>query len=256
MTIWEGNMKRAVKVFDDGRDRILSISLAEVGQPFRKIVRRSNAKPTGKYPSWKTGTTHQWESIPERNAFRFLDAWPKARAFSAQSVEIKYVLRGEVHHHYPDILVELYGSSEMWEVKTRKFSMEHSIVERSVFLSMELPKHGYQYKVVVAEDIAQEPRFSTISRLLDLGRQNVPLVERERFRRLIDQGAVMTWGELTNGKFGAKARGYVARLILEGELDIDWESGLRHEARIRQPGSGDVLSRQLPGIPNGTGSQS
>ncbi len=48
----------------------------------RRIVMRSRARATGKYPSWKAGRMVQWESINELNAFRILDAMPEVSTFT------------------------------------------------------------------------------------------------------------------------------------------------------------------------------
>ena len=48
----------------------------------RKVVKRSNARNTGKYPSWKMKRMMQWESVHEGNAMRILDATPHVTSFT------------------------------------------------------------------------------------------------------------------------------------------------------------------------------
>ena len=48
----------------------------------RKVVKRSNARNSGKYPSWKMQRMMQWESVHEGNAMRILDAHPNVISFN------------------------------------------------------------------------------------------------------------------------------------------------------------------------------
>ena len=57
----------------------------------RKVVKRSNARNSGKYPSWKMQRMMQWESVHEGNAMRILDATPNITAFNEQPCEIIYI---------------------------------------------------------------------------------------------------------------------------------------------------------------------
>lgn len=61
----------------------------------RKVVSRSRARPTGKYPSWKMRRMVQWESENELNAFRLLDCDPDVTRFHEQPCEVMYVLGGQ-----------------------------------------------------------------------------------------------------------------------------------------------------------------
>src|ERR1017187_8729138 len=97
---------------------IVSIDLTEPGQVrSRKVVSRSNARVTGKYPSWKMGRMIHWESNNELNAFRLLDCKFDIRSFSEQPCKIVYVMEGVERVHYPDILVATKEGKELWEVK-------------------------------------------------------------------------------------------------------------------------------------------
>lgn len=66
-------------VVDRMNNPILEIAFPPEGTVrARRIVSRSRARPTGKYPSWKMGRMIQWESTNELNAYRLLDANPAA----------------------------------------------------------------------------------------------------------------------------------------------------------------------------------
>ncbi len=212
-------------------DQVLEVLIAPHGKPFRRIVRRSNQKPTGKYPSIKTGLMVQWESIPERNAFRVLDACPDVLWFSSQSVRIKYRMNGELREHYPDILVERSGRREFYEVKTQKFAITPDILERTILLTRELPKLGYLYKVLIAEKIAAEPRFSTITQLIEFGRTPVSLMERQEILAHFNERTALSWGAIIDGDSKVNVES-ASRLILDGYLCLDWSLPLNRNTII------------------------
>ena len=187
---------------------------------WRKIVRRSGSRPTGKYPSWKMQRMVQWESHNELNALRLLDADPSVTAFHEQPLRIAYTLRGEKHFHIPDILVICARGKFIWEVKTKSHAAQADVADRTSLLSALLPNYGYSYQVVLAEDLACKPRLAVIRQVLNLGRYEVPPTAREHIRStLANSAALVTWGSVMDGVFGPKGKHHVCRLMLEGVLD-------------------------------------
>ena len=160
---------------------VQSVSFASPHQVrSRKVVTRSRARSTGKYPSWKMGRMLQWESTNELNAFRLLDCDAQVRAFSEQPCEIKFVHDGTLRSHFPDLLVELEGKRELWEVKTEAEATRAEISERTALLTKGLAAWGYTYRVVFARDLLREPRLSNALLLLHHGsRCAVTISERE-----------------------------------------------------------------------------
>ena len=100
----------------------------------------------------------QWESPHEGNAMRILDASPTVISFNEQPCEISYTLNGVERRHYPDFLVIEKHHREFWEVKTERDASEPEIVERTAFLTQNLPDYGYGYRMVFAEILASQPR--------------------------------------------------------------------------------------------------
>lgn len=190
----------------------------------RRVVSRSRARSTGKYPSWKMGRMVQWESINELNAFRLLDADPAAINFHEQPLAIQFVLNGEQHVHYPDILVQYRTTRELWEVKPAVHADKLECVERTRLLERLLPPLGFTYRLVLAEELAREPRMNTVSTILRLGRQQIHLIDRERIRQLLS-ATRLTWGDI-KGALGANGCHRICRLILEGAIHIDFDARL------------------------------
>lgn len=205
---------------------------AEPGTRARRVVSRSRARSTGKYPSWKMGRMLQWESHNELNAFRLLDANPAVRAFQEQPLTIHFRLNDEVHRHYPDILVDLGSARELWEVKSATEAARPENAARTKLLSDALPNHGFTYRMVLAEDLRREPRLSNVLTLLKYGRQPIGILEREQLRLLLDKTGGLCWGAATSGDLGPRGRFVLARLVLEGVLTCDIEQQLSPSSRF------------------------
>ena len=197
----------------------------------RKVVKRSNARNSGKYPSWKTGRMMQWESPHEGNAMRILDATPTVTSFSEQPCEIIFTLNGEQRRHYPDFMVVERNYREFWEVKTEADANSLEVSERTAHLTQVLPEYGYGYRIVSAEVLAKQPRLDNVKRLNKLGRQPVSLLEIERIRRLFTQQPAISWGIFE--QHSADAIRNISRLILEGMLSIDLNQVITSATNIR-----------------------
>lgn len=192
----------------------------------RRVVTRSRARATGKYPSWKVGRMVQWESPNELNAFRLLDANPHVRAFREQPMWITYRLGGQLFLHIPDALVETEVGREVWEVKPTDKALEPQCSERSRLLTQALPALGYTYRVVLAEELRRQPRLSNILQFLKYGRREMTPVERECLRRVIDSTDLISWGAGTSSVLGTHGRALIARAFLEGALTTEIDQPL------------------------------
>ena len=226
----ECNYRRVVNRMNDS---VLEIFFPDDGKVrSRKIVTRSRARPTGKYPSWKMGRMMQWESINELNAYRLLDADPAAIAYHEQPLTIRYRLNGEEHTHYPDTLVQWGASRELWEIKPSAQAMRPEYIERTRLLEAALPKLGFEYRMVLAEDLAKEPRLSNVLTILKFGRVPIHELVREKIRRAIDATGGITWGSVQDGVFSEQGRGHVCRLVLEGWLRINLEEPISRSTTL------------------------
>ena len=210
------------------RNGIISVEFDEDNKRVRKVVSRSNARVTGKWPSWKLELMAYYDSINERNAFKLLDVWPAVRSYLEQPCTIRYWIDGEAHRHVPDIMVDFGTHKELWEVKTEADAKQPDVVCRTALMTECLPAFGYRYRLVIAEHLRQEPRLSNIDYMLRHGREPVPLVEREMIRQIFGQTGSVCWGFFQPGEDGAVYRRHVCRMVLEGVLSIDinlpWDS--------------------------------
>ena len=201
---------------------IKSILFPATGQVrSRKVVSRSNARSAGKYPSWKMGRMMHWESSNELNAFRLLDCDPNVTSYSEQPCRIAYVIDGVAKVHFPDILVMTTRGKQLWEVKPRSNALEPEVLARAAFLSRVLPRWGYEYRTVLAEDLARQPRLGNANLVLSLGKRAVSDGEWEGVRRTLAEQGSWTWSEACAGNYGAKGREILCSLVLRGVLAID-----------------------------------
>lgn len=203
------------------QDRVISIDFPEGALRARKVISRSNAKATGKWPSWKTGRMMHYDSGNERNAFKLLDARPEVISYSEQPCIIRYMLDGVEHRHYPDILVNFKAQHQLWEVKTEAESNKPETLSRSTLMAKCLPAFGYEYHVALAEDLKRNPRLRNIEILLRHRRSPVPINEYEQIRQLFKKHENLHWGYFQHGEAGDDYLKSICQLILEGMLDMD-----------------------------------
>jgi hypothetical protein len=162
-----------------------------------------------------------WESGNELNAFRLLDCDPNVASYSEQPCRIAYVMDGVEKIHFPDILVTTTGGKQLWEVKPRSNTLDPEVFGRAAFLSQVLPRWGYEYRSVLAEDLARQPRLGNANLLLSLGKRTVSDCEWEGVRQTMAEQVSLTWAEACAGNYGPKGREILCSLVLKGMLTID-----------------------------------
>jgi hypothetical protein len=225
-------------------NRIVRLTFCTYGQVrIRKIVMRSRARATGKYPSWKTGRMMQWESINELNAFKTLDCLSEITTYSEQPCEILYLDDdGRQARHYPDVLVLVNGVRELWEIKPQKGADSHEIRRRTKILMQDLSHYGITYRLQVAEQFCSQPWLDNCNVLLRFGRG--PVSEREHWQveQILTQLGNFSWESVCLGIFGPHSREIVCRLALEGVIQLDMnspiDSSTKITAKFREANSG------------------
>lgn len=227
------------------RGPIVAIRYPEAGKlRARKVISRSKTTGSGKYPSWKARRMLHWESPHELHAFRLLDAHASVLRFAEQPLVVTYLMDGVQHDHYPDIEVVTATGHELWEVKTSDDAARFT--RRTQLLQEALPSHGYQYRVVLAEELAAEPRLSNASLVLRLGRPAISDLARERARLMLDHQPALSWGAILDGALGAEGAKVACRLLLEGKLWMEIDAPIGRDTILRRPGGGEAAAALLP----------
>lgn len=219
----------------NGDCRVISINFGEPKfTPIRSVVSRSRCRPTGKYPGWKSGRMHQWETPGELNAFRLLDCDPDVTCFSEQPCEIVYMIDSELKSHYPDIYVETHdGKRALWEVKADSRAARPEIAARTKLLTGGLERYGFSYRVVLDSELGRQPRLQNTKLLLHYGRCEVEALTQEQIQLTLRRTGSLSWGAARAGAYGPEGRQMLCRLVLEGVLTFDMD----------QPLSGDTMFR-------------
>ncbi|MFM0721160.1 hypothetical protein PQQ73_33165 [Paraburkholderia strydomiana] len=212
-------------------DRIVAILHPANGQLRAKtIVSRSNAKPSGKYPSWKMGRMMQWGKSSELNAFRLLDAEPRVLAFREYPLAIQLICNDQALKHYPEIQVDLSSGRELWRVCAAEQAASPDEAALTSLLKSQLPPYGYTYRIVTSESLALEPRLSIALSLLRYGRKTITLTEREHLQHILEKTGYIHWGTADAGVLGPRSRAIIARLALEGMLSVPYDASLNPQA--------------------------
>jgi len=186
----------------------------------RKVVKRSNARTTGKHPSPKNRRIMQYESFGELHVFLHLECMPEVIRYHEQPCKIVYREDGDLRLHYPDLLVEFADRKELWEVK-RRSEAEKSDMLRRADLMRQLVQWGYEYRVVIAEEYKIQPRLKNIAKLVRFGYHPISMSEREDIRLLPVRQQILSWGQACSGVYGRRGREVMCRLALEGKLTFD-----------------------------------
>ena len=217
----------------DRNAAISSIIFPEAGKlRSREVVSRSSASHKGKYPSWKMERMVQWESENELNGFRLLDCDPVVTRFYEQPCQVTYVLDGQVRSHYPDILVVRNGRKELWEVKPESEAEQPETATRTALLVQGLPLWGYTYRVVLAKDLAMQPRLGNARFLLGFGRRQVTDCEQEFIRLALLRHGCLLWSDVCRGEYGPWGREVLCNLVLKGVLTLDLNSPITPDTRF------------------------
>ena len=223
----------------------MSIEFAPDGERSRKVVGRSNSRPTGRYPSYRMKRMIEWDSPYELYAYRLLDFDPEVLEFREQPCVIHYCLNGLIQRHYPDSLVRTRTGKTLLEVKTRQDAFSPEILRRTELMTQLLPTHGYQYAIVFAEDLKREPRLRNCRLVLGRGRSPMTLDEREFARKLFDAAPFLTWGDLKSGHFSPIGIDHCCRLVLEGTLRINIDEQIDADTRFVRALPGELMGATI-----------
>ena len=80
--------------------------------------------------------------------------------------------------------------------------------------------------MMIAEDLAKEPRLSNSLFLLKFGRNPVSPLAQEQLRQMLEVTGSIQWNSILNGYLGTEGRKLICRLVLEGVLTFDIEQPL------------------------------
>lgn len=217
--------------------------------PIRKVIGRSSSVTNGWHRTSKNPFGFcSGESIGELEFLMFADMDPGISLVHPQPTKIRLHHDGRLAHHIPDFAVMERGESIIYEVKSERQYSRPELRARLASAAAAVEAVGWQYYVVLKQDILNDPRY-----------RNVCDVWR-RFRRAYDgiqlmavQNAVMS-GERKIADVLTEVNRTVPSTTLETVLSlaanaavfIDFDAPIGLESRIRWPDPAALPPPLLP----------
>jgi hypothetical protein len=198
----------------------------------RKVISRSNARPTIKYPSWKNQRMIHCESMHELNACVLLDADVSVKEFNEQPCRIDYRTPNGKSIHYPDFLVARGAVKEFWEVKADIGLENEDIIFRESLLKELLPNLGYEYHLVCGKAMREGAGLENARFLVTNGRLELSIDAINTAFQLFSEFRIETWKEFHILGEISKDRPTLCRLILEGYVCFDCTSLISSSTKI------------------------
>lgn len=184
----------------------------------RKVVKRSNFRMTGKFPSRKIGRMVQWESRLELDAIRVLETHPTVLTYREQPAILTWSEPGVFHRHYPDLHVTLRNSAQLLiEIKSDRDAMHESIRARTNYLVLELRKLGISYLVVSASQLNGVPQENA-KHILKHATRKLDIATQERVRLALRSPETLT---RVDALLGVSYRSALLELIRNGRVLFD-----------------------------------
>jgi hypothetical protein len=220
----------------------LTIQLAEDGKRMRKVVRRSNCRMTGKFPSVKNGRMMHWESTYELEAFQILEISPLVTAYGEQPAELKYTgMDGIQHLHYPDILVELTGGINIFiEVKPESAATDQDLADRTTLLTSLLRPMGYRYLMILPEQVESLAYLENAKHLLLYCKSPMPETVWEMVRRIFCNESKIELSSLIQAIGHVNARSWIYRLLISGVISCDLSTPITDQSLISWHHKGEM----------------
>ena len=202
--------------------KIIQIRLPKAGETrIKRVISRSNTKPTGKYPSLKMGHMLHWENIDQLHAFRLLDVTPTISSFHESPMEIQYEIDGEIFFEYPDLLIQSGNLQEIWKIKNPLETKNVIPAIKEKTFREELLERGFVWRFVDSKRLILEPRKQNIITLLRNGARSVNFIEKERVRNYFERYKTLTWGEVQKGFINSIGPQHICRLVIEGYVNFN-----------------------------------
>lgn len=180
-----------------------------------------------------------WDSVHELNFYRLAECDARVKQVRDQPCAIEYCLNGIERTHFPDSLVVTDEGATLCEVKTAKEAAQEEVAERTRLLTRLLPHWGYQYRIVLAEDLGAKPRLENACHLLRFGRKALSFELREFFRRIVDSTREFSWCHLVAGRYAPLSAAHACRLVLDGALHINFMVRLQDQSLCVERCPGD-----------------
>jgi len=195
----------------------------------REPVTRSKANVQGKVADVFAGRSRHAESQNELKAFRVLMATGRSDAWQEQPFCLEYHHEGAQHRYTPDILVVWGEHQEVVEIKEDSDAESPEHQARFAVIKELLAAHGFHFRVWKKSEICAEPRLRNATLILRYRSVAVPALHNEGIRRAFSSTPELPLRALCGNSLEIQD---VLRLVLDGQLHIDWWEPLNLDSRV------------------------
>lgn len=201
----------------------ITIQFAAVGERARKVVRRSNYRMTGKFPSIKNGRMIHWESHYEKMAFQLLEIAPFVVSYREQPAIFKFInLEGTSQKHFPDLMVELINGRKLFvEVKSDRAKGDQNLMERTSLLQDLIQQNGYRYLMVYPDQIESFYYLENAEQMLWYAKTSVPFPVQYQVKQYLSHEVEVTFNLLKQVLNHLMAKAWIYRMLIEGLITSD-----------------------------------
>lgn len=215
-------------------DGKVTIQFSDKGKRVRKVVRRSNQRMTGKYPSLKNERMMHWESNYENEAIQILEANPSVEIYAEQAAIFHYSNGdGVINTHIPDLYVELKNGKKLFiEVKPSRATHDQELIDRTILLQMLLQEMGYRYFVIFPDQLDEMHYLKNVNHLIRSASKSVPYFIKEKLQRFLKIEGQANLANLINLIGDDNARGWIYKLLMSGILKCDLAEPISTETTI------------------------
>lgn len=196
----------------------VTIQFSDKGKRVRKVVRRSNHRMTGKYPSIKNGRMVHWESQYEKQAIQLLEVNPSVTSYAEQAAIFKYSNGdGVTYKHIPDIYVELYNGNRVFiEVKPNSAIHDQDLINRTLLLRELLQRKGYTYFLIVPDQLDEMHYLKNAKSLIRRASKAVPFFIKEKIQKYLRVKGQVHLSKLIQMIDDENALGWIYKLLING----------------------------------------
>jgi hypothetical protein len=202
--------------------RVLRVDVMPEGEMARRIIKRSNSKPTGAVSTIRGNLQTDGESSHETNFLKLSDVQPGVGRFRSQPAIIHFELNGKRSIHFPDYL-QLAAQRVFWEIKTVREIRTASLHARTALMQRDLPKFGFHYRIALDEDMLTEPRLHNVLRLRRLARR-VLANHADAVHRALPIGGTFVWGAIEAAAHPPLTAAVACKLVTDGLMHVDLDS--------------------------------
>lgn len=212
----------------------INIHFAADNERARKVVRRSNYRMTGKFPSIKNGRMMHWESHYEKMAFQLLEIAPFVASYREQPATFKFTNNeGLIQKHFPDLLVELVNGRKLFiEIKPDSAKEDLVLVARTSLLQVLIKQKGYRYLAVYQDQLESFYYLENAEEILWHAKVPVPFPAQQKVEQYLNHEVEVTFESLVHKLDDIQAKAWIYRLLMMGLINCDLTLKLTEQSII------------------------